>query len=1133
MSYTKQNFKDNEILYAAQLNHIEDGIVNMTPVKGVDYFTEEEIAAILEYATKDIFVAKITYDYSTQKYIMENSGSSIGQAFYNGKTMLCVLPTEYGCILLDTYTTHESNYSFSKYTSTKKYEVTGVLGQETGAEVTPVIEEINNSSIFIVNFTFGMNPGEGSTDKSYYEIKEAFSKGKIILGKCQEQFIPLHSLDENQQKAYFIYTYFTAEECAVTARYVFEVDNNGAGVYAFEGLANTEKRINPNKLKLTGAVTADYDGSKEVSVEIPSSDIFVVNSDPSSDSGLDRTYEEIANARLSGKAVFLSLDIAQMPLIQSSGTQFLFLTDAGNWVIAGILNKDNTFNIFEIPRRFQININPDNTCTIDAPLDIVSLGLWLDISDFYINSLDNIVLSHPFIGEMGELVIQGFNYTTNKKFDMVFYTQEGIIQYYPTNSLGITNASIGQVAKITAVDNGIPTEWESAEIPSVPDWAKEPQKPTYTAEEVGALPDTYEIPVAGDNLGGVKNGGNVVINTNGTMTAPTVELTDEEISTSVSFWLDEHPEATTTVQDGAITRSKMSDVLLAELKLEPNHHLTEVKLTMHRGPYASFWAGTDTGSSSSTELFETPQYIRIVNNHNCDIKQPVIRFADIADYDNATFLKQELGKYHQVGYLQETIPMGEERVFPTYEWGSISRKYMQISYQPSNWNNGWNNIEIYAIYDTWRPTYNIPNDAESKEIFLEDFSMKWTVTSARGTNTAGVYGAVPYYPGFTYHIRGGYYPNTLSNTLAVWGIYDDFDVFDSVKQSVLGQSSIQGQINAFNLTNSYGYTTQYDTSVNGGLNSAYQWAYWQAPAEEEISGLKWILIQFNVGYLSDGSIAPVGTSLTQEQADYILAQWMSKGSQYQYISRWQNKDAPRKPTTHFRFLNPNLDDDGSIYQAFMTMDTTTPMANSKWVLFGDSLTDDYGGHDKTSKYFAAKIASEFAMEFDNRAKSGSNIYSGGSGNYTNVSGIVMLDAYLAEIEAGTTPQADYITVAFGTNTFAAQIGTNNDTSATTTSVYGATKYFIEKIRELVPNAVLGFVLSPRQDWGNADPNHARSVDGGRAAIKAVCDDYGVPYIDMSTQSGITVNMLPDGIHISNDQSQKLYYHAMRRFMMGL
>ena len=49
-----------------------------------------------------------------------------------------------------------------------------------------------------------------------------------------------------------------------------------------------------------------------------------------------------------------------------------------------------------------------------------------------------------------------------------------------------------------------------------------------------------------------------------------VDTTDMIIE-SVNKWLDEHPEATTTVQDGAITESKLQESLLLELK---NGYLT-------------------------------------------------------------------------------------------------------------------------------------------------------------------------------------------------------------------------------------------------------------------------------------------------------------------------------------------------------------------------------------------------------------------------------------------------------------------------------------------------------------------------------------------------------------------------------
>ena len=43
------------------------------------------------------------------------------------------------------------------------------------------------------------------------------------------------------------------------------------------------------------------------------------------------------------------------------------------------------------------------------------------------------------------------------------------------------------------------------------------------------------------------------------------EITDEQISEAVSSWLDEHPEATTTVQDGSITEQKLAPELLNKL----------------------------------------------------------------------------------------------------------------------------------------------------------------------------------------------------------------------------------------------------------------------------------------------------------------------------------------------------------------------------------------------------------------------------------------------------------------------------------------------------------------------------------------------------------------------------------------
>ena len=77
-------------------------------------------------------------------------------------------------------------------------------------------------------------------------------------------------------------------------------------------------------------------------------------------------------------------------------------------------------------------------------------------------------------------------------------------------SLGITGAAAGEFPKVSAVnENGVPTSWEPVE--------------------------GEEVTLGGD------------------VPAPT----DAQVNTAVNAWLTEHPEATTTVQDGAVTVKKL------------------------------------------------------------------------------------------------------------------------------------------------------------------------------------------------------------------------------------------------------------------------------------------------------------------------------------------------------------------------------------------------------------------------------------------------------------------------------------------------------------------------------------------------------------------------------------------------
>ena len=63
--------------------------------------------------------------------------------------------------------------------------------------------------------------------------------------------------------------------------------------------------------------------------------------------------------------------------------------------------------------------------------------------------------------------------------------------YSDTADIGVINSNMDIIdAKMKEIDDKITNETD----PTVPAWAKEPNKPTYTAEEVGALPNNTPIP---------------------------------------------------------------------------------------------------------------------------------------------------------------------------------------------------------------------------------------------------------------------------------------------------------------------------------------------------------------------------------------------------------------------------------------------------------------------------------------------------------------------------------------------------------------------------------------------------------------------------------------------------------------
>lgn len=221
-----------------------------------------------------------------------------------------------------------------------------------------------------------------------------------------------------------------------------------------------------------------------------------------------------------------------------------------------------------------------------------------------------------------------------------------------------------------------------------------------------------------------------------------------------------------------------------------------------------------------------------------------------------------------------------------------------------------------------------------------------------------------------------------------------------------------------------------------------------------------------------------------------------------------------------------------------------------WTLFGDSLTDSYGGHtwDKstspvggigwkeyadptavgsrvpwTGYFWASDIARRHGYILDNQAHSGSNIYN--SRVYNEVSGVLVLDAWVTQLQNGEFEEPDLITIGFGANHVSDETGSPDDApSNTTKSMYAGAKYFIEKLNDACPHARKVYILTPLQD-GWRDTSGA-----GRNALRSVFDSYNVEYIDMSQHSGITVDMLPDKLHVSSIEANRQYERFLESYL---
>ena len=146
------------------------------------------------------------------------------------------------------------------------------------------------------------------------------------------------------------------------------------------------------------------------------------------------------------------------------------------------------------------------------------------------------------------------------------------------------------------------------------------------------------------------------------------------------------------------------------------------------------------------------------------------------------------------------------------------------------------------------------------------------------------------------------------------------------------------------------------------------------------------------------------------------------------------------------------------------------------------------------------------------------------------------------ISKGYSDEYDIVTLMYGTNADANQLGTKDNTDVTTT--WGAMKYCFDKLLYYFRYGKIGVLLPPQRAGGIM----TESV----AAIKECCELYSVPYYDISGQgqipsdtkmpASIAEQELPnqgygqiyfgDNVHFSN-VGREQFYHKYARFIERL
>jgi len=213
------------------------------------------------------------------------------------------------------------------------------------------------------------------------------------------------------------------------------------------------------------------------------------------------------------------------------------------------------------------------------------------------------------------------------------------------------------------------------------------------------------------------------------------------------------------------------------------------------------------------------------------------------------------------------------------------------------------------------------------------------------------------------------------------------------------------------------------------------------------------------------------------------------------------------------------------------MEFTCDLVGKTWNALGDSNTQYPGGYQKWQssngqKGYVQYIGDKYYMSAKNNGTGGATWGTANSANAVNKVDSLVSDGV----------KWDIVTFSFGTNADTS-MGTYESTSADKTSLAGAMRYCIETMQANFPLTKLGVILPTRRSDGNL----SNDVLKQRCELMtSIAHDYGVPVCDMFNESGTITSWYSDGLHICNPGSWSMdkpacyhYESKLEKFLLSL